>query len=42
MLPFSIVTFLFVSPVNPVPDHPVNVYPVFVGLFKVILSVSTV
>ena len=34
MLPFGIVT-VFVALLKPVPVHPVNVYPVFVGLFNV-------
>ena len=37
MLPAGIVTFVFVSPVSPVPDHPLNVYPFLVGLFNVML-----
>ena len=41
MLPFAIVT-VFVADDNPVPVHPANVYPAFVGLFNVIVFVSTV
>jgi hypothetical protein len=42
LLPFGITTVVFSFPVSPVPDHPLNVYPSFVGLFNVISSLSTV
>ena len=41
VLPCGIVTVVVASD-KPVPVHPANVYPVFVGLFNVIAALSTV